>query len=162
MFHNNGDGTFTDVTRRLGNRGGLLYDRGRLGRLRQRWLSRSIRGRYLDPRKDIPTTFYARNGEPNQLYHNNGDGTFTNVTQQAGVGEHGLCLGVVWGDYNDDGYPDLYVVNDFGRKTLYRNNRNGTFTDVTVKSRTLAYGAGMSASFVDYDNDGMPLRTCKS
>ena len=41
----------------------------------------------------------------------------------AGVGERGLCLGVVWGDFNDDGYPDLYVVNDFGRKTLYRNNR---------------------------------------
>jgi len=61
---------------------------------------------------------------------------------------------VVWGDFNDDGYPDLYVVNDFGRKTLYRNNGNGTFKDITVKSNTLAYGAGMSASYVDYDNDG--------
>ena len=79
-------------------------------------------GRYLDPRKEIPTTFYARNGEPNQLYHNNGDGTFTNVTEKAGVGDTGLCLGTVWGDYDDDGYPDLYVVNDFGRKTLYHNN----------------------------------------
>jgi len=65
-----------------------------------------------------------------------------------------LCLGTVWGDYNDDGYPDLYVVNDFGRKTLYRNNGDGTFTDVTVKSGTLAYGAGMNASMGDYDNDG--------
>ena len=53
-----------------------------------------------------------------------------------------------------DGRPDLYVVNDFGRKTLYRNNGDGTFTDVTVQSNTLGYGAGMSASFVDYDNDG--------
>ena len=61
---------------------------------------------------------------------------------------------MVWGDFNDDGWPDLYVVNDFGRKTLYRSNGNGTFTDVTVKSNALAYGAGMSASFVDYDNDG--------
>ena len=60
----------------------------------------------------------------------------------------------MFGDYDDDGYPDLYVVNDFGRKTLYHNNRNGTFTDVTVKSGTLAYGAGMSASLADYDNDG--------
>src|SRR5436305_3785863 len=79
-------------------------------------------GRYLDPRKAIPTTFYARNGEPNRLYHNDGNGTFTNVTAAAGVGDTGLCLGSVWGDYNDDGRPDLYVVNDFGRKTLYRNN----------------------------------------
>jgi hypothetical protein len=61
---------------------------------------------------------------------------------------------VVWGDFNDDGYSDLYVVNDFGRKTLYRNNGNGTFTDITSKSNTLAYGAGMNASFADYDNDG--------
>src|SRR5579872_6311702 len=154
LFQNNGDGTFTDVTRQSGigedccttvaawadydNDGFLeLYD-----------------GRFLDPRKCIPTTFYARNSEPNQLYHNNGDGTFTNVTEQAGVGDKGLCLGVVWGDFNDDGYPDLYVVNDFGRKTLYRNNGDGTFTDITVKSNTLAYGAGMSASFADYDNDG--------
>ena len=69
------------------------------------------------------------------------------------MGDRGLCLGVVWGDFNDDGRPDLYVVNDFGRKTLYHNNGDGTFTDVTVKSNSLAYGAGMSASFADYDND---------
>jgi len=65
-----------------------------------------------------------------------------------------MCLVTVWGDYDDDGYPDLYVVNDFGRNTLFHNDRNGTFTDVTGKSKTLAYGAGMSASFADYDNDG--------
>jgi hypothetical protein len=154
LFHNNGDGTFTDVTREAGLgedccttvAGWADYDN-------DGFLDLYV-GRYLDPRRDIPTTFYARNGEPNQLYHNNGDGTFTNVTERAGVGDRGLCLGVVWGDYNDDGFPDLYVVNDFGRKTLYRNNGNGTFSDVTVKSNTLAYGAGMSASFVDYDNDG--------
>src|SRR6266850_2535709 len=154
LFHNNGNGTFTEVTKKSGigedccttvaswvdydNDGNLdLYV-----------------GRYLDPRTSIPTTFYARNGLPNQLYRNNGDGTFTNVTEKAGVGELGLCLGTVWGDYDGDGFPDLYVVNDFGRKTLYHNNRNGTFTDVTVKSGALAYGAGMSASFADYDNDG--------
>jgi len=111
-------------------------------------------GRYLDPRKDIPTTFYARNGEPNQLYRNEGNGRFTNVTEEAGVGETGLCLGSVFGDYDDDGDADLYVVNDFGRKTLYRNEGDGTFKDVTVETNTLAYGAGMSASFGDYDNDG--------
>src|SRR5258708_2101549 len=108
----------------------------------------------MDPRKDIPTTFYARNGEPNQLSHNNGDGNFTNVTKRAGVGDKGLCLGAVWGDYNDDGFPDLYVVNDFGRKTLYRNNGDSTFKNGPARRKRLAYGAGMSASFVDYDNDG--------
>jgi hypothetical protein len=154
LFHNNGDGTFTDVTAGSGigadccttvaswadydNDGDLdLYV-----------------GRYLDPRTKIPTTFYARNGEPNQLYRNDGGGKFTNVTEQAGVGEVGLCLGTVFGDYDNDGDPDLYVVNDFGRKTLYRNNGDGTFTDVTVKSGTLDYGAGMSAAMGDYDNDG--------
>ena len=154
LFHNNGDGTFRDVTQQSGIgedccttvAGWADYDN-------DGFLDLYV-GRYLDPRKDIPTTFYARNGEPNHLYHNNGDGTFTNVTERAGVGDRGLCLGVVWGDFNDDGRPDLYVVNDFGRKTLYRNNGDGTFSDVTVRSSALAYGAGMSASFVDYDNDG--------
>jgi hypothetical protein len=154
LFHNNGDGTFTDVTRQSGIGEDSCTTVAAWADYDNDGFLDLYVGRYLDPRKDIPTTFYARNGEPNQLYHNNGDGTFTNVTASAGVGERGLCLGVVWGDCNDDGYPDLYVVNDFGRKTLYRNNRNGTFTDVTVKSRTLAYGAGMSASYVDYDNDG--------
>jgi hypothetical protein len=154
LFHNNGDGTFKDVTHSSGLgedccttvAGWADYDN-------DGFLDLYV-GRYLDPRTTIPATFYSRNAEPNQLYHNNGEGTFTNVTERAGVGDKGLCLGVVWGDFDDDGFPDLYVVNDFGRKTLYRNNGDGTFTDVTVKSRTLAYGAGMSASFVDYDNDG--------
>src|SRR5580698_374897 len=154
LFHNNGDGTFTDVTKKSGIGEDCCttvaswadYDN-------DGYLDLYV-GRYLDPRTDIPTTFYARNGLPNQLYHNNHDGTFTNVTEKAGVGEIGLCLGTVFGDYNDDGYPDIYVVNDFGRKTLYRNNKNGTFTDVTVETGTLAYGAGMNASMADYDNDG--------
>jgi len=154
LFHNNGDGTFTDVTARSGLGADCCTTVASWADYDNDGFLDLYVGRYLDPRKAIPTTFYARNGEPNQLYHNNGDGTFTNVTAKAGVGDPGLCLGTVWGDYDDDGYPDLYVVNDFGRKTLYRNNRNGTFTDVTVKSGTLAYGAGMSASFADYDNDG--------
>ncbi len=154
LFHNNGDGTFTDVTAKSGIGEDCCTTVASWGDYDNDGFVDLYVGRYLDPRKAIPTTFYARNGEPNQLYHNNGDGTFTNVTEKAGVGEKGLCLGTVWGDYDDDGYLDLYVVNDFGRKTLYHNNRNGTFTDVTVKSGTLAYGAGMSASMGDYDNDG--------
>ncbi|HXJ39518.1 MAG TPA: CRTAC1 family protein [Bryobacteraceae bacterium] len=154
LFHNNHDGTFTDVTAKSGIGEDCCttvaswadYDN-------DGYLDLYV-GRYLDPRTDIPTTFYARNGLPNQLYHNNHDGTFTNVTVKAGVGEVGLCLGTVFGDYNDDGFPDIYVVNDFGRKTLYKNNGDGTFEDVTVHAGALAYGAGMSASFSDYDNDG--------
>ena len=154
LFHNNGDGTFTDVTKQSGIGEDSCTTVASWADYDNDGFLDLYVGRYLDPRTKIPTTFYARNGEPNQLYHNNGDGTFTNVTEKAGVGEPGLCLGTVWGDYDDDGYPDLYVVNDFGRNTLYHNNRNGTFTDVTKKTNTLAYGAGMSASFADSNNDG--------
>jgi hypothetical protein len=154
LFHNNGDGTFTDVTKESGLGEDCCTTVAAWADYNNDGFLDLYVGRYMDPRGSIPTTFYARNGEPNQLYRNNGDGTFTNVTEKAGVGDTGLCLGVVWGDYNDDGYPDLFVVNDFGRKTLYRNNGDDTFTDTTVKSKTLAYGAGMSASYVDYDNDG--------
>jgi hypothetical protein len=154
LFHNNGDGTFTDVTKQSGIGEDCCTTVASWADYDNDGLLDLYVGRYLDPRKTIPTTFYARNGEQNQLYHNNGDGTFTNVTKKAGVGDPGLCLGTVFGDYDDDGYPDLYVVNDFGRKTLYHNNRDGTFSDVTVKAGALAYGAGMSASFADYDNDG--------
>ncbi len=153
LFRNNGNGTFTDVTKQAGIGEDCCTTVASWADYNNDGLLDLYVGRYLDPRLDIPTTFYARNGEPNQLYRNNGDGTFTNVTKESGVGEVGLCLGTVFGDYNDDGYADLYVVNDFGRNTLYRNNRDGTFTDVTVKTGTLAYGAGMNASMGDYDND---------
>jgi len=159
LFHNDGPDAsghvhFTDVTAKSGLGADCCTTVASWGDYDNDGRLDLYVGRYLDPRTKIPTTFYARNGETNQLYHNNGDGTFTNVTAAAGVGDTGLCLGSVWGDYNDDGRPDLYVVNDFGRATLYRNEGNGTFTDVTVESGTLAYGAGMSASFGDYDNDG--------
>ena len=154
LFHNNGDGTFTDVTAKSGIGEDSCATVASWADYDNDGFLDLYVGRYMDPRTDIPTTFYARNGLPNQLYHNNGDGTFTNVTKKAGVGEIGLCLGTVWGDYDDDGYPDLYVVNDFGRNTLYHNNGDGTFSDVTKKSGTLGYGAGMNASFADYDNDG--------
>jgi ASPIC and UnbV/FG-GAP-like repeat len=154
LFHNRGDGTFEDVTARAGIGTDTSTTVASWADYNNDGFLDLYVGRYLDPRKRIPTTFYSRNGEGNQLYRNNGDGTFTNVTKEAGVGEVGLCLGTAFGDYNDDGYPDLYVSNDFGRKTLYRNNRDGTFTDVTVQTGTLAYGAGMSATIGDYDNDG--------
>jgi hypothetical protein len=159
LFHNDGPDPsghvhFTDVTARSGIGADCCTTVASWGDYNNDGRLDLYVGRYLDPRKKIPTTFYARNGEPNQLYRNNGDGTFTNVTEEAGVGDTGLCLGSAWGDYDGDGNPDLLVVNDFGRSTLYHNEGNGTFTDVTVDAGTLAYGAGMSASFADYDNDG--------
>ena len=89
------------------------------------------------------------------LYHNNGDGTFTDVTEQAGVGAEGLFgMGIAVGDYDNDGWPDLYVVG-WDRSILYHNNGDGTFTDVTAKAGVAnAHKWGSSAAWFDYDNDG--------
>jgi hypothetical protein len=154
LFHNDGDGTFTDVTASSGIGADCCTTVASWADVDLDGDLDLYVGRYLDPRQDIPPTFYARNGEPNRLYRNDGDGTFTDVTDSAGVGDTGLCLGTAFGDYDGDGHPDLWVANDFGRKTLYRNRGDGTFEDVTVRTGTLAYGAGMSSSFGDYDNDG--------
>ncbi len=89
------------------------------------------------------------------LYHNNGDGTFTDVTLKAGVSADGLWgMGVAVGDFDNDGYPDLFVMG-YGRCILYRNNGNGTFTDVTAKAGVENRGQwASSAAWFDYDNDG--------
>jgi tetratricopeptide (TPR) repeat protein len=105
-----------------------------------------------------PTPYYAaENGPPNFMLRNNRDGTFRDVTAQCGLNQnntrYSFCCG--WGDYNRDGWPDLYVVNDFGRKNLYRNNGDGTFTDVAPQSGVEDAGAGMSVCWLDYNNDGL-------
>src|SRR3984885_12441637 len=89
------------------------------------------------------------------LYHNNGDGTFTDVTAKAGVGGEGhYGQGVAVGDYENDGYPDLYVTG-YGRAVLYHNNGDGTFTDVTAKAGVADEGQwSTSAAWVDFDKDG--------
>jgi enediyne biosynthesis protein E4 len=89
----------------------------------------------------------------NALYRNNRDGTFTDVTEKSGVGGGGYGMGVAVGDYNGDGFADLYVTQ-YGRSILYRNNGDGTFTDVTEKARVAAPGWASSAVWFDYDNDG--------
>jgi hypothetical protein len=89
----------------------------------------------------------------NALYRNNRDGTFTDVTEKAGVGGGGYGMGVAVGDYNADGFPDLYVTQ-YGRSILYRNNGDGTFTDVTEHAGVAAPGWASSAVWFDYDNDG--------
>jgi len=90
----------------------------------------------------------------NALYRNNRDGTFTDVTEKAGVQGHGYGMGVVAGDYNNDGLPDLFVTN-FNSSILYHNNGDGTFTDVTDKAGVNNKKWGTSAAFFDYDNDGL-------
>lgn len=87
------------------------------------------------------------------LYHNRGDGTFTDVTDSAGVGDVGFGMGVAVGDYNNDGFDDLYVTA-LGPNHLFKNNGNGTFTDVTAKAGVNDARWSTGASFVDYDNDG--------
>jgi hypothetical protein len=88
----------------------------------------------------------------NALYHNNQDGTFTDVTDKAGVAGGRFGMGAAAADYDRDGWQDLYVTN-YGRNTLYRNNGNGTFTDVTEKAGVAARGWSTCAVWFDYDND---------
>ena len=104
-----------------------------------------------------PSPYYdANNGPPNFMMRNNRDGTFRDVTAEAGLNQnntrYSFCC--AWNDFNQDGWPDLYVVNDFGRKNLYRNNGDGTFTDIAGEARVEDIGAGMSVCWFDYDNDG--------
>ena len=90
----------------------------------------------------------------NALYRNNRDGTFTDVTEKAGVGAGGFGQGVAVGDYDRDGFADLYVTQ-YGRSILFHNNGDGTFTDVTEKAGVAAPGWASSAVWFDYDNDGL-------
>src|SRR6266436_5244665 len=89
----------------------------------------------------------------NALYRNNRDGTFTDVTEQAGVRGGGFGMGIAVGDYNNDGFADLYLTQ-YGKSILYRNNGDGTFTDVTEKAGLGVQGWASNAVWFDYDNDG--------
>jgi Flp pilus assembly protein TadD/peroxiredoxin len=100
--------------------------------------------------------FDARNGPPNFLLHNEGDATFRDRTEAAGlnVDNDRYSFACSWGDCNGDRSPDLYVANDFGRSNLYRNRGDGTFATVSREAGVEDPGAGMSASWFDFDNDG--------
>ena len=106
---------------------------------------------------EFPKPYYdAQNGPPNFLLKNTGDHTFEDVTIASGLDKNNnrFSFDCGWNDYNRDGWPDLYVVNDFGRKQLFRNNGNGTFTDVSAEAGVEDPGEGMSMTWLDYDNDG--------
>ena len=100
--------------------------------------------------------FAAENGPANFMMRNNGDGTFEDVTAKTGLDKnnsrYSFCCG--WADYDANGWPDLYVVNDFGRKNLYRNDGDGTFTDVATALGVEDVGAGMSVGWADFENHG--------
>ena len=99
----------------------------------------------------------AENGPPNFMMRNNRDGTFRDVTKETGLDQnntrYSFCCG--WSDYNGDGWPDLYVVNDFGRKNLYRNNGDGTLTDIATQAGVDDVGAGMSVCWFADNSEGL-------
>ncbi|MER3428938.1 MAG: RNA-binding protein [Pyrinomonas sp.] len=179
LYHNNGNGTFTEVAEKAGvanNRtkwgsGCAFVDYDRDGNLDLFVAS------YIDfdpktaPLPETGPCLYkgltvacgppGLKGGVNMLYRNNGDGTFTDVSDKSGItknnGTYGL--GVVVSDFDNDGWPDIYVANDSAPATLYRNNRDGTFTDIAIEAGC-AFSidgkpqAGMGVAAGDYDRDG--------
>ncbi len=145
LLRNNGDRTFTDVT----------YEAGLGDSL---WPSQTAA--FADYDLDGDLDLYVGNEAdqnvpaPSQLFRNEGGGRFVEVTQAAGVPNGLYAKGVVWGDYDGDRYPDLYVSNLGGRNRLYHNERNGTFVDVAKAAGVERPIASFACWFWDYDNDG--------
>ncbi|MGB6470262.1 MAG: CRTAC1 family protein [Candidatus Acidiferrales bacterium] len=176
LLHNNGDGTFTDVTEKAG-----VGDDGEWGTAAG-WFDYDRDGKldllvtnYVQFDEDHPVSCgdsrpgyraYCRpdnfHGSSMRLYHNNGDGTFTDVTKQAGLlNTDGKSLAVVLADLNNDGWPDIFIVNDTQRNFLYFNNQDGTFKDASYTSgagfsEDGRPESGMSADAADVMNNGLP------
>src|SRR5439155_1518803 len=89
------------------------------------------------------------------LFRNVGGKHFVDVTDAAGVGDTGWSVAVAAADFDNDGYPELVVANDFGKKTLYHNNRDGTFTEVTQQAGVLDFSGGMGIAVGDFDDDNL-------
>ncbi len=170
LYHNNGDGTFTDVTEKAGVAGGgwsvsagfFDYDNdGRLDLFVTRYMewdtkhSKICGGDWHTycPPAEFPATTCI-------LYRNRGDGTFEDVSLHSGIGaKKGRALGVAFADYDEDGYTDVFVSNDGMQQYLYHNNGNGTFTESALESGAALTAdgkplSGMGVVFQDYDNDG--------
>src|ERR1043166_6018786 len=139
LFHNNGDGTFTKitngviVTEQANSRGASWADYNNDG-----WID----------------LFVSNIGSPSFLYRNNGNGTFTKITSGSIVTNVADSHGCAWGDYDNDGYPDLFVGNDGQNNFLYHNNGDGTFTQITSGQIVNDGGDSREISWGDYDNDG--------
>jgi enediyne biosynthesis protein E4 len=175
LYHNNRNGTFTDVTRAAGVGAGAwsasagFFDEdndGKLDLFVTRYVNWTFQNNRYCGEKKPGFRAYCHpdnyDGIADILYHNNGDGTFTDVSSKAGIADpRGKGLGLSFADYDDDGFTDVYVANDSVQSFLYHNNRNGTFSEVGL---TAGVGfnedgktfAGMGVDFADYDNDGHP------
>jgi tetratricopeptide (TPR) repeat protein len=146
LYHNNGDGTFTDVTKQAGLEvWGPCFTAS--------WIDYDCDG-HLD--LFVPNNLGGlfERKTPNRLFHNNGDGTFTEVTEASGLSSLWPTTSGAWGDYDNDGWPDLFLSNGLGRSQLFRNNGNGTFTDVSKEAGIHDLCFGSPAFWWDYDNDG--------
>lgn len=179
LLHNNGNGTFTDVTAKAGV-AGIHSKLGKTFAISAGWFDYDNDG-YLDlfvvnyinwsietePACKIENirAYCSPNsytGQPNMLFHNNRDGTFTDVSEASGIGKYtGKGMGVAFADYDGDGFTDIFVSNDTYRNFLFHNNANGTFSEVGILNG-IAYNengksiAGMGVDFRDVDNDGRP------
>jgi hypothetical protein len=141
LLRNDGDGRFTDVTREAGLLDGVHA-------------THSVAWGDYD-RDGWVDVFIAHELSASQLFRNRGDGTFEDVTAKSGIDAAGVITkGVVFGDYDNDGYPDLYLSNMFADNMLFHNNRNGTFTEVAKKLGVERPALSFPTWFFDYDNDG--------
>jgi hypothetical protein len=177
LYHNNGDGTFTDVTEKAGVGGSGWSSAAAWLDLDNDGLLDLVVLRYVQwDFNDVPCMVnhtiraycHPDTFQPIAplVYHNNGDGTFTEVSRQIGISKPGKGLGIAIADYDRDGHIDFYVANDSMPGYLYHNKGNGTFEEVALEAgvgvtengRTYA---GMGTDFADYNNDGLPdLAVC--
>jgi enediyne biosynthesis protein E4 len=173
LYHNNGNGTFTDVTEKAGVAGGGwstsaawvdLDGDGFLDLVVLRYVDWDFDDVWCGEHKEGYRAYchpdYFKPVAP-LIYHNNKDGTFTEVAQKVGLGKPGKGLGVAIADYDRDGYIDLFVANDSMVEFLYHNKGDGTFEEVGLPSEVAVdidgrTYAGMGVDFADYNNDGWP------
>ena len=163
LFLNEG-GRFTDITEKAGvgawcNASCAVFldynNDGWIDILIGNYFSRSVNLWNIPSTKILPDNFVkARNGGGLLLYRNNGDNSFTDVTAKAGLSSNGWTLDIGMGDFDNDGDQDLYVANDYGEDSVYRNNGDGTFTNITRQATGGDFDAGMNVDVGDFDNDG--------